>query len=268
MKYIAWYIRRHNIDVLFIQDTQLSVITAHWRKVELKQELGEDCYITSSAREDSNIYTEVGGQMVIVMPKWAPDIANVDTTDASSMGVIMAIYLKTKIGTLMVMSTYWPYDSNPDGNGLAAGIGRWMAKCNRNGTCMEYIQDRIHKLIMSQQSNSSNATIVCGDFNACYHKFLGKVSKLRKGAKPQIRETEAVVGIASNAPTETSENNDNPLESEQTTSAAQMNKKAPSKTFKKNWNRRQAGRGRGIGSPRGGVDRSEMDPEALKLFFV
>jgi len=99
---------------------------------------------------------------------------------------------------------------------------------------MEYIQDRIHKLIMNQQSNSSNATIVCGDFNACYHKFLGKVSKLRKGAKFQTRETEAVVGI------ETSENNDNPLESEQTTSAAQMNKKAPSKTFKKNWNRRQA----------------------------
>ena len=24
VKYIAWYIRRHNIDVLFIQDTQLS----------------------------------------------------------------------------------------------------------------------------------------------------------------------------------------------------------------------------------------------------
>ena len=70
VKYIAWYIRRHNIDVLFIQDTQLTVATAHWRKVELKQELGEDSYITSSAREESNIYTDVGGQMVIVMPRW------------------------------------------------------------------------------------------------------------------------------------------------------------------------------------------------------
>ena len=29
VKYIAWYIRRHNIDVLFIQDTQLTVATAH-----------------------------------------------------------------------------------------------------------------------------------------------------------------------------------------------------------------------------------------------
>ena len=139
----------------------------------------------------------------------------------------MAIYLKTKIGSLMVISTYWPYDSNPDGNGLAAGIGRWMAKCKRNGTCMEYIQDRIHKLIMNQQSNSSNATIVCGDFNACYHKFLGKVLKPRKGAKFQTRETEVVVDKAP-------EKNDNPSESEQTTPAAQMNKKAPSKPFKKN----------------------------------
>ena len=63
----------------------------------------------------------------------APDIANVDTTDASSTGVIMAIYLKTKIGTLMVVITYWPYDSNPDGNGLAAGIGRWMPSATGPG---------------------------------------------------------------------------------------------------------------------------------------
>ena len=108
--------------------------------------------------------------MVIIMPKWAPDIANVDTTDASSMGVVMAVYLKTKIGTLMIISTYWPYDSDPEGNGLAAGISRWMAKCNRSGTAKDYIQDRIHKLIINQQANSSNSTIVCGDFNACYHK--------------------------------------------------------------------------------------------------
>ena len=45
--------------------------------------------------------------MVIVMPRWALDIANVDTTDASSMGVVMAVYLKTRIGTLMIISTYW-----------------------------------------------------------------------------------------------------------------------------------------------------------------
>ena len=120
VKFIAWYVRRHIIDVLFLQDTQLTVQTAHWRKAELKQELGEDCYITSSAREESHLYTSIGGQMVIIMPKWAPDIANVDTTDASSMGVVMAVYLKTKIGTLMIISTYWPYDSDPEGNGLAA----------------------------------------------------------------------------------------------------------------------------------------------------
>ena len=35
VKYIAWYVRRHSIDVLFLQDTQLTVQTAHWRKAEL-----------------------------------------------------------------------------------------------------------------------------------------------------------------------------------------------------------------------------------------
>ncbi len=81
--------------------------------------------------------------MVIVMPKWAPDIAYVDTTDASSMGVVLVVYLKTKIGTLII-SAYWPYDSDPEGNGLAAGISCWMAKCNRSGSAKDYIQDRIH----------------------------------------------------------------------------------------------------------------------------
>ena len=259
VKYIAWYIRRHNIDVLFIQDTQLTVATAHWRKVELKQELGEDSYITSSAREESNIYTDVGGQMVIVMPRWAPDIANVDTTDASSTGVIMAIYLKTKIGTLMVVSTYWPYDSNPDGNGLAAGIGRWMTKCNRTGTCMEYIQDRIHRLLLNHQSNSSNATIMCGDFNACYHKQKGgpKIRPAKTDDSAAII-VECVVSGAADASVESNANSGN-------VALITMNKKQPSKALKKNWSRRQGGRGRGKGSQRGGNDNSELDSEALKL---
>ena len=66
----AWYVRRHSIDVLFLQDTQLTVQTTHWCKAELKQELGGNCYITSSAREESQLYTSIGGQIVIVMPKW------------------------------------------------------------------------------------------------------------------------------------------------------------------------------------------------------
>jgi endonuclease/exonuclease/phosphatase family metal-dependent hydrolase len=246
VKYIAWYVRRHNIDVLFLQDTQLTTQTAHWRKAELKQELGEDCYITSSAREESQLYTSIGGQMVIVMPRWAPDIANVDTTDASSMGVVMAVYLKTKIGTLMIISTYWPYDSDPAGNGLAAGLTRWMEKCNRSGSAMDYIQDRIHRLILNQQANSSNATIVCGDFNACYHKHAGcKVSK-QKAA-------ERIESLADEVTKEAQEIN------------LVINDKPPSKAFKKNWSRRQAGRGRGQGSKKGAHEGRELDPEALKL---
>ena len=75
--------------------------------------------------------------MVIVMPRWAPDFSNVDTTDASSMGVVMAVYLKTKIGTLMVISTYWPSDCNPDGNKVGGGNwtmdGKLQAKRNLHG---------------------------------------------------------------------------------------------------------------------------------------
>ena len=247
VKYIAWYVRRHSIDVLFLQDTQLTVQTAHWRKAELKQELGENCYITSSAREESQLYTNIGGQMVIVMPQWAPDIANVDTTDASSMGVVMAVYLKTKIGTLMILSTYWPYDSDPEGNGLAAGLTRWMVKCNRSGSAKDYIQDRIHKLILNQQSNSSNSTIVCGDFNACYHKHTG-----RKASKQIVAEHSAEKLV-------------DDTEKEAPEVGIEISNKPPSKAFKKNWSRRQAGRGRGKGSKKGGPDEREIDPEALKL---
>lgn len=41
-----------NIDVLFIQDTQLTITTAHWQKAELKQELGDDCYIIENQQPE------------------------------------------------------------------------------------------------------------------------------------------------------------------------------------------------------------------------
>ena len=120
-----------------------------------------------------------------------------------------------------------------------------MAKCNRSGTAKDYIQDRIHKLIINQQANSSNFTIVCGDFNACYHKHAGrKASKVvEHSAEKLVEDTEEEVpeiGI-------------------------EISNKPPSKAFKKNWSRRQADRGRGKGSKKRGPDEREIDPEALKL---
>ena len=114
----------------------------------------------------------------------------------------------------MIISTYWPYDSDSADNGLAAGLTRWMEKCNRSGSAMDYIQDRIHRLILNQQANSSNATIVCGDFNACYHKHAGcKVSK-QKAA-------ERIESLADEVTKEAQEIN------------LVINDKPPSKAFKK-----------------------------------
>ena len=170
VQFIAWFITKNEIDVLFIQDTQLSMATAQWRKQELKRELGEDVFISCSAMEDSQAFTNVGGQMVIVSSRWASDICDVDRTDSSNTGLVMAVWLKTRIGTLMIISNYWPYDSDMSGNGLAAGVTRWMAATGRKGSPREFVQSKIHSLIINQQSNSNNSTILCGDFNSSYHK--------------------------------------------------------------------------------------------------
>ena len=98
-------------------------------------------------------------------------------------------------------------------------------KLQVKGTCMEYIQDRLHKLIMNQQSNSSNATILCGDFNACYHKCA--VNKMNK--PKEMITTVGEGDLSDNTHQETDEHE----AGESAQVVVNMNTKPPSKAFRK-----------------------------------
>ena len=121
---------------------------------------------------------------------------------------------------------------------------------------------------MNQQSNSSNATIVCGDFNACYHKHAGNLKGKTKGkislTATETKQDEHLGSSAALSKTAVI-TEPSPPEAETEVPVVSINKKPPSRAFKKNWNRRQGGRGRGKGSAKEANGNADIDSEGRKL---
>ena len=84
--FVAWYFRRLEIDVLFLQDTRASVVDSIYHHRDLKDLLGR-VYVSSTGTALTGQFTKIGGQTVIVSEKWARHVPRFKADD-SGMGVV------------------------------------------------------------------------------------------------------------------------------------------------------------------------------------
>ena len=167
--FVAWYFSRLAIDVLFLQDTQLTAVDAVYKHSDFKDILGY-IYVSSTGSASTGQFTRVGGQTVLVSTRWAKHVSRFKA-DESGMGVVAELELMTGVGRLLLIGTYWPYDSEMLA-GLMGGLESWMASCTppRRGDPMSYIKMRIERVMFKHLTDLNNSFILVGDFNSCYHK--------------------------------------------------------------------------------------------------
>ena len=174
--FIAWYFQRLEIDVMFLQDTQMSALNSMYNHRDLKDILGHNIYVSSSGTHHTGLFSRIGGQTVIVGERWSKHVSRFKA-DESGMGVVAELELMTAIGRLLILGTYWPYDSKMEA-GLMGGLEAWMASCTppRPGTPMQYIKSKIERAMLKHLTNPNNACILAGDLNSCYHRDGSQVS--------------------------------------------------------------------------------------------
>ena len=178
---IAWYFERLELDVLFLQDIQLSALEAMYKHRDLKDILG-NIFVGSTATALTGQFTRIGGQMVLVNEKWARHVSKFKA-DSSGMSVIAELELVTNLGKLLLVGTYWPYDSGMLA-GLMGGLESWMASCKppRHGDPMSYIKTCIERAMFKHLLDENNSYILVGDLNSSYHLTLTN----KPAAKPGL----------------------------------------------------------------------------------
>ena len=107
--------------------------------------------------------------MVLVNEKWAKHISRFKS-DVSGMGAFAELELVTNIGKLLLVGTYWPFDSGMLA-GLMGGLESWMASCKppRRGDPMSYIKTHIERTMLKHLLDENNSYILMGDLNSSYH---------------------------------------------------------------------------------------------------
>ena len=70
----------------------------------------------SEVRTDTNCaYTKVGGQMIIILGKWASRVTNF-YSDFTGFGVVSGLTVQAQDYKILVVSTYWPPKSKSNDN--------------------------------------------------------------------------------------------------------------------------------------------------------
>lgn len=105
---------QQHIDILCLQDTRLSEkesrLMAHL--VRLRYEHINIQVRFSEVRTDTNCaYTKVGGQMIIILGKWASRVTNF-YSDFTGFGVVSGLTVQAQDYKILVVSTYWPPNLN------------------------------------------------------------------------------------------------------------------------------------------------------------
>ena len=99
LMFIAWYFQRLEIDVMFLQDTQMSALNSMYNHRDLKDILGHNIYVSSSGTHHNGLFSRIGGQAVIVGERWSKHVSRFKADD-SGMGVVAELELMTAIGRL------------------------------------------------------------------------------------------------------------------------------------------------------------------------
>ena len=150
---ICWLFSALRMDVLVLTDTRLLETETSFVTQQIQSFLPSGTQIRH-APIGSGKGTRIGGQLIIISPKWSGAIASF-TKDASPYGLVTSLILKGAQQDFQIIGTYWPckpVEDTPDQSSLTTGslwnrVGHWQQsfKPVRPGTPLEFVQDTIMK---------------------------------------------------------------------------------------------------------------------------
>ena len=182
---IVWFFLAADLDFLFLQDTQ------HLEEdgIEAFHKLGTILPPGYQFRQygcDPLSKQRTGGQLVLISPRWS---ARVDDTykDPSKLGLLFGINIHGTKHKFQLLSSYWPVPptarTTEHSNSLWSCTERFLAKTQRQGTPLEYLQQLIS--LKSEQHTTKwglAASLLLGDLNGHWKGNTGS-HNLRRWAE-------------------------------------------------------------------------------------
>jgi hypothetical protein len=103
------------LDVLTLQDTRLTATESSTMSSIIRKKHLTNIQVRCApipAEQNSPRTDRVGGQMVIIIGKWANKVINF-AKDPSNHGVVSGLFLRTAPDThILIISSYWPFPTN------------------------------------------------------------------------------------------------------------------------------------------------------------
>ena len=193
---ILSFIKLNDIDVMICTDTRHATSSCKFYTNQIKKLLGKQTRVLHSAtaaHENKKAQAKaVGGQIIILTKKWSKSLIS-HFSDPSQLGIVSGLYLKTGLGQLLIMGSYWPSspkDNLGNSNGLWDQTSRYLKKIKSNRTPVEYIHTLVSgKADRHTAKSSHNRTILCGDMNST-NKELDEWASSNNWANPSARHAE------------------------------------------------------------------------------
>jgi exonuclease III len=166
------YMEQQHIDILCLQDTRLSEkesrLMAHL--VRLRYEHINIQVRFSEVRTDTNCaYTKVGGQMIIILGKWASRVTNF-YSDFTGFGVVSGLTVQAQDYKILVVSTYWPPKSKSNDNTqLWTKIEKQLSQHQITLSPLEFARHTIQERFKKHLTGSKdNVALLVGDLNSTW----------------------------------------------------------------------------------------------------
>jgi hypothetical protein len=165
---IIWIMAHHRYDVLVLIDTQLdprqSQFAKHFARAYSKDVFSCEGFQCFSHPCKPN--SRVGGQLVLVSPKWgAASIRSY--TDPTSLGIISCTSLRTRSFQIDIFGTYWPSRglSLALAGSLHSQLQSWLHSQGSREDPSVWVARVLSDKIVAAQHRTRIAVIVAGDFN-------------------------------------------------------------------------------------------------------
>jgi hypothetical protein len=162
--YLAWYIMKKQLDVVFIQDARVTLAAFRGINLRLKAALGGDTLIASTIKSTTS--GEAGGQIVIVNATLRKRVTGL-WSDKTGLGLAMSITIDTTGSKMQILSSYWPAKPvGPEAGGLHNATIQALRNVSDHRSPLDYVRDVIEQRLIGHQTDIRNNFIVVGDLNS------------------------------------------------------------------------------------------------------
>ena len=173
---LCYQFSAYRLDVLCLQDTRQLEKDVPFINSLIKDLLPSGTEIRHAPLQ-SYSGRRVGGQIIIISPKWSASITDFKK-DETGLGVLTGLYLLGRSQRILILSTYWPQIRHTEPNDGAQDtepgspwirISEWLRthRPNCKYTPLEYIQTSINRWAYAHESKFSHSCqMLVGDMNA------------------------------------------------------------------------------------------------------